>query len=357
MLIQQLNQNLIFTALFTSAGQAASGRTVTVTVISPAGTKLVTAAAATELASQGVYTYTLASSSVTTAGMYVALFSTADLTVNALVVQDAAMVGSTWVQNIDSDLSALQTIASAAATATGLASAVSPLATAAGVTAATTPLATATSIAALNNLSSAQVTTAAQLALTNQGLTMTQVTALTTFLGAYATTLATQTQASNILAAITALPAPANSTIASIWSEVQSILTDVTGCETSADITTKYTALQTAISGVVSTLGGDLTTVDNSITTVLADLSSLATNIAALPTASSIETAVWASMPSALQTLLGWTPGQVTGYATGQAPASVDVAGALSSYGAAKTSDVTEATSTIVAAMPIPRGR
>jgi hypothetical protein len=198
-------------------------------------------------------------------------------------------------------------------------------------------------VTSLNNLSSAQVTTAAQTALTNQGLSTSLATALSTFLGAYATTLATQTQATNILTAIGNLTAPANSTIASIWSDVQTILTDVAAAETSSDMATKYTALQTAISGVTTALEGNL---DTNIATIISDLGSLATSIGLLPTAGSIEAAVWANMPTALATLLGWTPGEVLSYASGKDPAS-----ALTTYGAAKTTDVTGAEGTLASAI------
>ena len=162
--------------------------------------------------------------------------------------------------------------------------------------------------------------------------TSTLAGALTTFLAAYATSLATQTQAANILSAIAALPAPANASIATILTDVQSLLTSVAAGETSADMATKYSALQTAISGVTSSLESNL---DSNIASILTDVGELLTNLASVPTAENISAAVWnalltgmtasGSIGKAFATFLGWTPGQVTGYASGVAPPTVDL--------------------------------
>lgn len=87
------NTALTFEAFFKTGGLRTTGLTVTVDVINPAGTLIIDNAAATE-AGQGLYTYTLASSYVTTAGLYKAIFTTATTTVDEReIIADWTVLG------------------------------------------------------------------------------------------------------------------------------------------------------------------------------------------------------------------------------------------------------------------------
>lgn len=75
-MIEQLSTAVKFVAFFTLTKQGVTGLTVTVDVYNAAGTLIVTAAAATEIGG-GLYSYTLASGSTGTEGLYLAIFKTA----------------------------------------------------------------------------------------------------------------------------------------------------------------------------------------------------------------------------------------------------------------------------------------
>ena len=160
-------------------------------------------------------------------------------------------------------------------------------------------------------------------ALTNQGYTTTRATKLD-YLTANA---ATQTQATSILSAIAALPQsitpPDNTDIATILTDVQSIMSSIAAVETSADMATKYAALLAAISNVTTSLETNL---DSSIAAILADVVTLLGDVSGLPTASSIATAVWSA---ATRTI---TSGGIS---------QSDVVTALGTYGAATASEIT----------------
>jgi hypothetical protein len=103
MSIEQLSTAVKFVAFFTNDGEGATGLTVTVDVRNPAGTEIVTAAAATEIG-DGFYSYTLASGSTTTEGEYLAVFKTAG-TVDQAHLPSLWVIGRGGVENLDAAVS------------------------------------------------------------------------------------------------------------------------------------------------------------------------------------------------------------------------------------------------------------
>jgi hypothetical protein len=101
--IEQVGNAVKFVAFFTSARQGKSGLTVTIDVYNPAGTLVVTAGSATEVGG-GLYSYTLASGSVTTEGEYLAVFKTTDTTVDAQHIPALWVVGRAGVEHLDADI-------------------------------------------------------------------------------------------------------------------------------------------------------------------------------------------------------------------------------------------------------------
>jgi hypothetical protein len=99
MSFEQLSTAVKFVAFFTNEGVGATGLTVTVDVRNPAGTEIVTAAAATEIG-DGFYSYTLASGSTTTEGEYLAVFKTAG-TVDQAHLPSLWVIGRGGVENLD----------------------------------------------------------------------------------------------------------------------------------------------------------------------------------------------------------------------------------------------------------------
>lgn len=101
--IEQLNNALRFTAFYTASGVGKTGLTVTADVYRNS-TKIVTAAAVTEVG-DGLYQYTLASGSVTAEGVYIAIFKTADTTVDGQHVVAGWTAQVAGVEHLDADVS------------------------------------------------------------------------------------------------------------------------------------------------------------------------------------------------------------------------------------------------------------
>ena len=98
-MIQQTGNSLPFDFFFTASKVGKTGLTVTVDVYNPAGTKIVTDGSASEIAG-GLYTYSLASGLVTTAGNYRAVGKTSDATVDVQQLPALWTVGEAWVQSL-----------------------------------------------------------------------------------------------------------------------------------------------------------------------------------------------------------------------------------------------------------------
>lgn len=108
-MIEQIGKTLAFVGYFTASKQGAAGLAVTVDVYNPAGTKIVTDGSATGIGG-GLYRYTLASGSVTTAGNYCCIFKTVDASVDVQHVPAMWCVGAAWVQELDTILSEAQEV-------------------------------------------------------------------------------------------------------------------------------------------------------------------------------------------------------------------------------------------------------
>lgn len=103
-MIEQVGRGITFAGYFAdrTTREGASGLTVSVDV-RRGGIKLVTDGAATELGG-GLYSYALASGSVSQAGIYSAVFKTTSDTVEAKHVPVLWAVGMDWVENVSHDL-------------------------------------------------------------------------------------------------------------------------------------------------------------------------------------------------------------------------------------------------------------
>lgn len=102
-MLEKTSTSVKFMAFYTASKAGATGLTVTVDVYDPAGTQIVTAANASELAG-GLYTYTLSSSN-SSAGEYVAIFKTTDANVDAQHVPSLWSLGRAGVENLDASVS------------------------------------------------------------------------------------------------------------------------------------------------------------------------------------------------------------------------------------------------------------
>jgi hypothetical protein len=107
--LEQLGNALRFFAFFTASRIGKTGLSdVTVDVFNPAGTKIVTAATVTgELTGSGVYYYDLASGSVSAKGEYLAIFKTADATVDAKHMPSLWVVNRAGIENLDAPISSV----------------------------------------------------------------------------------------------------------------------------------------------------------------------------------------------------------------------------------------------------------
>lgn len=110
--LEQLSNAVRFRAAYIASKLGATGLTVTVDVYNPAGTKIITAAAATEIG-DGIYEYVLASGSVTTEGEYTAVFKTATTTVDQRHIFAQWTVGRAGVENLDATTSSRSTLTAA----------------------------------------------------------------------------------------------------------------------------------------------------------------------------------------------------------------------------------------------------
>ena len=102
-MLEKTSTSVKFLSFYTASKQGSTGLTVTVDVYDPAGTKIVDASAATELAG-GLYTYTLSSSN-SSAGEYVAIFKTTDSAVDAQHIPSLWSLGRAGVENLDATIS------------------------------------------------------------------------------------------------------------------------------------------------------------------------------------------------------------------------------------------------------------
>lgn len=95
-MLEQIGNALTFYAFYVASKVGKTGLTPTVDVYRN-GTKIVTAAATVEVGG-GLYSYLLAAGSVTVEGVYIALFSTADATVDQQHLMDRWTVGVAGVE-------------------------------------------------------------------------------------------------------------------------------------------------------------------------------------------------------------------------------------------------------------------
>ena len=104
-MLEQLGKPIKFVAFLTASdGTGVTNASVTVTVYSPAGTRIVFSDNASELGS-GFYSYELSGSHTTIVGEYVALFRTTDVRVVAKQVPSLWVVGRGGVENLDAKVS------------------------------------------------------------------------------------------------------------------------------------------------------------------------------------------------------------------------------------------------------------
>lgn len=103
-MIEQLNNSVKFMAFFTSNKVGKTGITVTIDVFNPSGTKIVTDGTVTELG-DGIYTYVLASTNTSSEGEYIAVFKTADSTVDMQNIPSLWVIGRGGIEHLDSNIS------------------------------------------------------------------------------------------------------------------------------------------------------------------------------------------------------------------------------------------------------------
>ena len=111
---EQLNQSIKFTAFFTASGLGKTGMvnagTISIDVFNPAGTQVITADPVVEVG-DGWYSYTFPTT--TTAGEYLAVFKSTDVTCDQRHISDAWSVGRNWVTNVDQAVSSRSTLSAA----------------------------------------------------------------------------------------------------------------------------------------------------------------------------------------------------------------------------------------------------
>lgn len=125
-MIEQVGVGIAFYAFFEASKVGKTGLTVTANVyrITEAGvsTQVVTGGAATEIG-DGVYRYGLSAASVTAAGEYIAVFKTADSTVDAQHLPAIWTVGHANIEHLDAAVSSRNAVAPLDSTATQAAAA------------------------------------------------------------------------------------------------------------------------------------------------------------------------------------------------------------------------------------------
>lgn len=116
--VEQAGNAIKFTAFFKTSANG-FGKTglvlasaITVDVIGPTGTALVTAAIPVEVG-DGFYSYTLSGVSTSTVGEYLAVFKTTDTTCFPQHVDDKWSVGRPWVANLDTNVGSRSNITTA----------------------------------------------------------------------------------------------------------------------------------------------------------------------------------------------------------------------------------------------------
>jgi hypothetical protein len=102
-MLEQIGVAIKFYGFFTATKVGKSGLTDVVVDVYRAGTGIVANAVATTVGG-GWYSYTLASGSVTVEGEYIAVFKTADGTVDFQHVTDRCSVGTAGVEHLDADI-------------------------------------------------------------------------------------------------------------------------------------------------------------------------------------------------------------------------------------------------------------
>ena len=102
-MIEQISTPVKFVAFYTANKTGTTGLTVTVDVYSPAGSQIVTAAAATAIGG-GLYSYTLSTNN-STEGEYAAIFKTTDATVDSQHIPSLWVLGRAGVENLDATVS------------------------------------------------------------------------------------------------------------------------------------------------------------------------------------------------------------------------------------------------------------
>lgn len=102
---EQIGNEIVFSAFYVESKIGKTGLTVTVDVYRN-GTQIVTGGSAVEVGG-GLYTYALASGSVTVAGEYLAVFKTATATVDQQHIPSAWLVGRAGVENLDQSVNAV----------------------------------------------------------------------------------------------------------------------------------------------------------------------------------------------------------------------------------------------------------
>lgn len=102
-MLEQVNNTITFYAFFVASKLGKTGLTVTVDVYRN-GVSVVSAAAATEVGG-GLYKYQLASGTVNAEGEYVAVFKTADATIDQQHIPSLWVVGKAGVEDLDAAIS------------------------------------------------------------------------------------------------------------------------------------------------------------------------------------------------------------------------------------------------------------
>ena len=105
---EKLTQDITFYAFYVASKQGKTGITVTVDVWehtrTGTATEIVTGGSATEIG-DGLYKYVLSSASVDAIGEYIAVFKTADASVDAQHIPAIWVVGRSGVENLDAAVS------------------------------------------------------------------------------------------------------------------------------------------------------------------------------------------------------------------------------------------------------------
>jgi len=258
-MLSQTSQAITFDAFYTNSKVGATGLTVTVDVYRGA-TLVVTAGSATEVGG-GLYTYTLASGSVTTAANYRAVFKTSG-TVDQQWIPSLWVCGENWVQNCDASVATATTnIATLQTSATAIKTQTDKLTfTSAGKVDANTLQWNSITTVALPNSGKVAVTLASSDVTGNLPANVTQIAGQTASAAAGVTfpaAIGTSTYSGGAISGITGTTLPA---VVPSLAQIQAGLpTDTT---IQADVTASLTA-----QGYTSTRGAKLDNLDAAVST------------------------------------------------------------------------------------------